>query len=271
LDRKVNGILLSAILAIVFTTSLVYTFSQPNQTQNIPSPLPTTTPAPVPSSTQTPSPSESEEQIIPASESPSISSPSGEQIEHVSIPKPSVPEFTVRYLDYSHDVPPVYGVDQYTGKTVITKEGYHVNNRTVEFTIKNQPFTSYIGASGNNIELYYNFRFKGYYGNEWSYYPFKPDGYSTIPYGMLTGDLSPKLFPSNTDYTSISINLDILLSISSGYTGSFSFPSDGQMEFQTQALVGHVGYEASGLIAGSYYTFRGETSNWSETQIITLP
>jgi len=271
LNRKVVGILVSVILAIVFTTSLIYTFGQPNQAQNISSPMPTTTPEPAPSSTRTPFLSQSEEQIKPASESPSTSSSSGEQIEHVSIPKPSVPEFTVRYIDYSHDVPPTYGIDQYTGKTVITKEGYHVNNRTVEFTIKNQAFTSYIDVSGNNIELYYNFRFKGYYGNEWSYYPFKPDGYSTIPYGMLTGDLSPKLFPSNTDYTSISINIDILLSISSGYTGSFTFPSGGKIEFQTQALAGHVDYEASGLIAGSYHTFRGETSNWSETQIITLP
>jgi hypothetical protein len=258
LDKKIIGILLIALIAIVSTTSLSYfVFSQPNQTGNTanpPSPTPTPTPEPTPSPTLTPTPSPSEEPTEPA-----------------SIPKPSVPEFTVKYIDYSYDVPPIYGIDQYTGKSVITKEGYHVDNRTVEFTIKNQPFTSYEDASGNDIGLYYNFRFKGHYGNEWSYYPFKPDGYSAIPYGMLTGDLSPKLSQSNTDYTIVSINLDILLAISSGYTGSHTFPHGGQMEFQAQAIIGHIDYEASGLIAGSYYTFTGETSGWSETQTITLP
>ena len=33
-----------------------------------------------------------------------------------SIPKPSVPEFTLKYVDNSHNVLPIYGVDPYTGK-----------------------------------------------------------------------------------------------------------------------------------------------------------
>lgn len=33
-----------------------------------------------------------------------------------SISKPSVPEFTVKYVDNSYDVPPTYGIDQYTGE-----------------------------------------------------------------------------------------------------------------------------------------------------------
>ena len=52
---------------------------------------------------------------------------------------PSTPEFTVKYVDLSYYVPPTYGKDQYTGKTVMTQEGEHIDNRTVEFTIKNQP------------------------------------------------------------------------------------------------------------------------------------
>jgi hypothetical protein len=260
LGKKIIGVLLIAILTIVLTASLSYVFSQPNPTENTPSPTPTptptppSTPIPIPTLTPTPTPT-----------------PSEEPTKEASILKPSVPEFAVKYVDYSYDVPPTYGIDQYTGEPVITKQGYHVTNRTVEFTIKNQLFTSYKDANGNDIGLYYNFRFKGYYGSEWSYYPFKPDGNSTISYGMLTGDLSPKLSPSNTNHTNISIDLGILLSISSGYTGSYTYPSGGQMEFQAQALVGHIDYEASGLIAGSYYIFIGETSDWSSTQTITLP
>jgi hypothetical protein len=255
LDKKAAAITLMALIAIATTASInYYVFSQPNQIQNIPSPTPASTPEPTTTPTPTPTPSSNEEPNEPASTSAL-----------------AVPEFTVKYIDYSYDVPPTYGIDQYTGETVITKEGYHIADRTVEFTIKNQPFTSYEDANGSEIELYYNFRFKGYYGSEWSYYPFKPNGYSTITYGMLTGDLSPKLSQSNTDYTNISIDLGILLSISSGYTGSYNFTSGGQMEFQAQAVVGHIDYEASGLIAGSYYIFTGETSDWSETQTIILP
>jgi hypothetical protein len=142
------------------------------------------------------------------------------------------------------------------------------------FTVKNQPFVPYNDSSGNSIDIYYNFKFKGLYGREWSYYPFNPDGRSTIPYNGAswgTGNLSPKISQSNNDYTTTSINLSILLAIASGYTGSVSYPAGGQIEFQAQALAGTIDYEPSGLLAGSYFTFVGETSGWSETQKITLP
>ena len=32
------------------------------------------------------------------------------------IPEPYVPEFTLKYVDYFYDVPPVYGIDEFTGK-----------------------------------------------------------------------------------------------------------------------------------------------------------
>ena len=179
------------------------------------------------------------------------------------IPKPSVPEFTMKYVDNSYDVPPTYGIDQYTGENVTVKEGYHVDNRMIKFTIKNQPFISYNDTSGNLIALYYNFRFKGHYGYEWSYYPFKPDGQSTIPYGMFTVGLSPKFPASNSDYTVVSINVSIL-------DGLRDVPTGTQAEFQAQALIGHIDYIASGLLAGSYYNFTGERSDWSNTQTITI-
>src|SRR5512138_1279460 len=99
-----------------------------------------------------------------------------------TIPNPSVPEFTVRYADFSYDVSPTYGIDQYTGKTIIVKMAEHVDNKTIELTVKNQPFTPHNDSSGNPIDLYYNFRFKGSYGSAWSYYPFELSGRSTIEY-----------------------------------------------------------------------------------------
>lgn len=261
MDQKTVTILLAALLTLVSTVNLsYYVFSQPNQTQNTPYPTPPHNPQPAatPEATSAPTPTHTP----PLSEEPP---------EQVFMPKPSVPEFIVKFVDYSYDVPPTYGIDQYTGETAITKQGEHIINRTLEFTIKNQPFTCYEDSEGKEIELCFNFRFKGYYGSEWSYYPFKPDGYSSIPYGMLTGASTPKLSQSNTEYTSISINLDVLLAISSGYKGSHTYPSGGQMDFQAQALIGYISYEATGLIAGSHYILSGETSDWSETQTITLP
>src|ERR1035437_2444792 len=68
-----------------------------------------------------------------------------------SIPKPSLPEFSVKYFIYSSYVPPTYGIDQYTGKNVTIQNGYQVTNRTLVFTIKNQLFTPYTDANGNNM------------------------------------------------------------------------------------------------------------------------
>jgi hypothetical protein len=183
-------------------------------------------------------------------------------VEAQSIPKPSVPQFTVRYIDSSYDILPTYGIDQYTGENITVKNGEHIDNRTIEFTVKNQPFTTYTDSSGNYIGLYYNFRYKGHYGTEWSYYPFNPDWKSSIPYNGYswgTGDLSPKLPASNSQYTIIALALAVL-----------HIPNGSEVELQAQALIGHIDSEHSGLLSGSFYYFRGEKSDWSNTHTLNL-
>jgi len=183
-------------------------------------------------------------------------------------PTPTVPEFTVKYVDYSYDVPPTYGINQYTGHNVTIQAGYHVDNRTMVFTIKNQPYTSYNDSSGNYITLYYNFRFKGHYGDEWTYYPFA-GVQTTHSWGGYsgTGNLSPKYPASNSDYTVISINLGTLTSYPAG---TQPIPDGSQVDFQVQALIGHIDPIPSGLLAGDFYNFTGESSDWSNTQTITI-
>lgn len=181
-----------------------------------------------------------------------------------SITKPSVPEFTLEYVDHSYYVPPTYGIDQFTGKSIITEEGYHVDNRTIEFTIKNQPFTSYVDASGNNINLYYKFRYKGPYGNDWSYYP---DSSHTYVYWGYSGyDPFPDTSASNSDYTVIAVNLRALTSYP---PGTPEIPIGGQVEFQVQAIIGYVEHSSTGMLAGSFVGFVGERSDWSETVTFT--
>jgi hypothetical protein len=170
----------------------------------------------------------------------------------------------MRYVDLSYDVPPTYGIDQYTGKTIITQEGYHVENRSIQFTIKNQQFTPYTDPNGTQIGLYYNFRAKGTYGTEWSYYPFAPNGGTTHRYGgWFGGDTSEypeHLSQSNSEYTIITIAISSLLN---------DAPTGVQLEFQAQALIGYM-EPTDFMMAGHVYVFTGESSDWSSTQTITI-
>ena len=98
---------------------------------------------------------------------------------HSSITKPSVPEFTVKLVDSSYDVPTTYSIDPYTGENV-THAGSHVERRSIEVKIKNQPFTPYYDeSSGWNISFYYNIRIKGYYSEDWIELYRASDGYPT--------------------------------------------------------------------------------------------
>ena len=176
-------------------------------------------------------------------------------------PKPSVPEFTFKYVDYSYDVPPVYGIDQFTGEEVITEEGYRVHERSIEFKIKNQVFTAYNDSSGNEINLYFNFRCKGHFGSEWSYYPFSENGLTVyrISFFSLPPHEPPKSQTSNSEYTNITYRLGLLFRSDVPRNGS-------QVDFQVQALIGYTTSTGDG-----YGKFIGQRSDWSETQTETIP
>jgi hypothetical protein len=164
------------------------------------------------------------------------------------VTKPSVPEFTLRYVDNSFDVPPSTSAstNPYTGETSnITTAGHYVENRTIELTIKNQPFTSY-ESNGQIINFYYNVRIKGYYAQNWTTV-YNPDSDFIIQ-------------DSNYSYTKIS-------------DFPYSFGEDllqgGQVDFQVEALIGSVNRDASQSLAP--WVFDGQTSGWSNTQTVTIP
>ena len=48
-----------------------------------------------------------------------------------TIPKPSVPEFSVMLVSHPYDVAPTTTIDPYTGKTVVTQAGYYNENRSI--------------------------------------------------------------------------------------------------------------------------------------------
>ncbi len=168
-----------------------------------------------------------------------------------AVPKPSVPEFTLRYVSYPYHIPPTYEIDPYTGKNKVAKEGQYSSNESIEVTVKNQPFTPYYDEDSNYISLYYNVKFKGHYGDEWAeYLKHYTEGYFNA---------------SQSDYTVISLNLGNL-----GIRESVTFK---QIDFQVEALIGYETvsswfYPPYGH--GYSYTFTGETSGWSNTKTITL-
>jgi len=178
-----------------------------------------------------------------------------------SISESLVPEFTLRYIDLSYYEPPTYGIDQFTGENVTVNEGRHVENRSVAFKIKNQIFSSYNDSSGNFISQYYNFRFKGHFGDEWYHYPFSESGDSTHRYSttfyILTTQ-SPKLNASDSEYTDILLGLKFLF-------GAFNPSVGSQVDFQVQTLIGHIDYAGDG-----FYRYSGQRSDWSSTQTVTV-
>lgn len=222
---KIAGILLITLLALAFTIGLsYYLLNQQNQTSNTPSPTPTPTSSP----TLTPSPSET-------------------PTEPVTIPKPSVPEFTVNFTEHSHDVSPIYGIDQFTGENITIQEGAHYQWTTLDFTIKNQQV-----PSDSHLHLFYNIRYKGQYTDNWTemfhgdtYMQQQSGEYSTISF-LVSGSPSPE-----------------------AHISRLPIPAGAQVDFQFEAMIGGI-YRISPLFA-SGYEFRGETSGWRETQTIIIP
>jgi hypothetical protein len=81
-----------------------------------------------------------------------------------TIPNPSVPEFTLKYVDTSYDVPATYSTDPYTGKEVLVEPAHRVNNGTIELWITNQ---QYAYSNGSTFHVFYLVQTKGHYEEKW--------------------------------------------------------------------------------------------------------
>lgn len=188
------------------------------------------------------------------------------QSASASLAKLSVPEFTVNIVDHSYDTPPTtptYTTDPYTGEQKQTTTGspsYHIENKSIEITIKNQPFTPYTDSNGYYIGLYYNFRYKGHFEADWAYDPFKPDDISSKSYGGW--DMTYLTYnASKSEYTIVPKTFN--------YFGT----NYGQVDFQVQAQIGYIqemGSAYSARIWGNFYNFTGQSSDWSSSQTITI-
>jgi hypothetical protein len=161
---------------------------------------------------------------------------------------PSVPEFSVAYVDHSYNVPVTHWTttDPYTGEQINhSSGGEHVDNRTIDVTIKNQPFTPYKDPSSNQtVYLYYNVRSKGHF-----------EDWNTANSGHNQGGLQA----TTSTYTVVSFNI-----------GYWNVPQGGQIDFQVQASLSYTANTYSGsCFTGSQTTPVG-TSDWSAAQTLTI-
>ncbi len=150
------------------------------------------------------------------------------------IPVPSVPEFTLKYVDHSYDVPTttITHKDPYTGNiTTETFPGYHVKNFTIDITIKNQAFPATI--NGEILAMRYHIQTKGHYEQDWT---------------ETHADTK-----STSGYTIVSIHAN-------------SFTPGGTVDVQIKAWLGF--YHDDGMWPPSFGSPR--PSDWSSIQSIEL-
>lgn len=191
-----------------------------------------------------------------------------------SIPTPSIPTFTVRLVD-----PP---------------ETQQNNNKTIEVTINNQPFT----YTNNSYHLYYNLRVKQHSENESGWIEKYQVLNGTTPnqddndvYNDAFYVIPDSTIQSTGEHTTITL---YLAKVAGGYNlGTYDqrqnfnillsgVPSDGQIDFQVEAIVGHesqmlvkVSNDPSNPSSSEAYeyvpTVAYDSSNgWSDLQTIKL-
>ncbi|MDR0460438.1 MAG: hypothetical protein LBH62_03235 [Nitrososphaerota archaeon] len=162
--------------------------------------------------------------------------------------KLSIPQISsIKFVDSSYDVPSysTTTIDQYTGKEVITiTPGYHVDQVSIELTIKNQqPFTTYANEIGLEVNLYYIVEVKGHFGEYWTSF-----GYAA---------------QSNSGYTVVS--------------SVVTYFAESQLDFRVQATIGFtpppsidgmMGYWGA---IGVYGVVAETRSEWSGVQTFIVP
>jgi hypothetical protein len=177
-----------------------------------------------------------------------------------TMPKPSVPQFTIQTVAHPYDVPTTTSIDPYSGKEII-HQGYHVENNSIQVRIKNQAFNLFdITENGNSwtVNLYYNIRIRGHFAEQsqdWIELYRASDGY---PHQW-----------SDSEYTILSYPLGVG---SHTYLGTkmIDLKAGDKVDFQVEAMSGYIHREVTS-IPGAGWIFTGETSGWSNTQTITIP
>jgi hypothetical protein len=164
-------------------------------------------------------------------------SPSPTPDINAPVPIPPVPEFTLKYVDHSYDVPTTTTshTDPYTGRvTTETHPGYHVENFTIDLTIKNQVFPASI--DGFSLGMRYFIESKGPFEEDW-HRQANIDTQSASGYTVVS-------FPAK------------------------SYTAGGTVDFRVKAWLGF--YYPGNEMVPAYYLWP-RASDWSNIQTIDIP
>jgi hypothetical protein len=153
-----------------------------------------------------------------------------------TIPPPSVPQFTVQFVNSSYGVTTT---NPYTGQN----QTQQVSNCTIQITITNQNNYALLNSTGD-YHIFYGLRMSPHFENDWtelgglSYLASAPGTNGNSPCAYYITDLT---FQSIGNYTVIT--LPVTPTDSSGSVFNVwalsAIPYNGQIDFQVEALVGH--------------------------------
>jgi hypothetical protein len=176
-----------------------------------------------------------------------------------AVSKPSVPQFSVKFIDKSYDVPPTQTKDHYTGKTT-TQPGYIVQEGKIEVTINNLPSTSYKTSNGYECKLYYRVQYTGHFEENWI--PF------SIMYYGTAGDYIAHFVESSSGKHTV---------VSQSFNDFNTPPSGAQLDFRVQALyayydpstINHMSFVHEALLveetSGDYSSIQTITMNYGSS------
>ncbi|MCW4000008.1 MAG: hypothetical protein NWE93_07200 [Candidatus Bathyarchaeota archaeon] len=200
-----------------------------------------------------------------------------------STPKPSVPEFTVTFVDASYDTPATstYSTDQFTGKQVVTTQpGSHIQIKYLEVAIKNQPFapTRY---GNETLQLMFDVRWRGHFSESNYWFSINTTSY----YGaFLLADQANAEDQQSPLAETTKMKIGFKNNNGTGEFGpynTFRIPdptSGGEVDVQVQAFIGYYTQEPIQFTVPpsmdsprTYNLFHGQSSGWSSTQTLTIP
>jgi len=171
-----------------------------------------------------------------------------------AVSKPSVPQFTVKFVDSYYDIPPstTTTIDTYTGQEITLNIPGNIVHRHIEVTIKNQHFTPYKDSNGINYYLYFFVQSKGSFGDEWQ------------NWGSTVQNIHPmgEGFQSSTPELYLQGNV---------VSGPANYAAGAQVDFRVEARIGHY-YCTNPDSMWAFMAFEADvTSGWSNVQTFTMP
>jgi hypothetical protein len=193
-----------------------------------------------------------------------------------TVPKPSVPEFSVRFVNDSYSK---INTNPYTGQS----ETQQINNNFIELTIKNQPYV--YSNNGLSEHTYLDIRIKPHFASSdnWTeLYPLENlyNSSTAHSYSKYISSFSPSQISSS--YTTDFSVVPTQVYQGSGYdvqgTPFYEIPIGSQIDFQVEALAGHnstywqLNFAGFQYVGGSYASAIAydTASGWSPTQTVTI-